>query len=328
MAENYQLSVIIPARNEMFLRTTVENILVNKRAKTEIIVVLDGEWANPPLIQHPDVNVIYVPESIGQRAATNLGAKLSRARYIMKLDAHCSWDEGYDEKMIQGFKKVGDNVTMVGIMRNLWMFDWNCRDCNWKKYQGPTPEKCEKCGGTNIRRKMMVVGKRRPQSYAYSFDPSPHFRYWNRYVWKPECKEELEKTGCTETMSLQGSCFMLTRKKYWELDICGKNFGSWGNQGIETACKTWLSGGRVMVNHQTWYAHLFRTQGGDFSFPYKQPGGAVVRTKRNVWNSFFDKSWAKQIHPMSWLVEKFWPVPGWDEKSLAELKDKEKQNGK
>ena len=32
--------------------------------------------------------------------------------------------------------------------------------------------------------------------------------------------------------------------------------GNWGNQGIEVALKTWLSGGGVLVNHNTWYAHV------------------------------------------------------------------------
>jgi len=57
---------------------------------------------------------------------------------------------------------------------------------------------------------------------------------------------------------------MLTREKYWELNICDESLGSWGSQGIEVACKTWLSGGKCLVNHSTWYAHMFRTQGGDF----------------------------------------------------------------
>lgn len=166
---------------------------------------------------------------------------------------------------------------------------------------------------------MMWVGKERPQSNSYCFDSTPHFQYFREYNKRPEGKGDL-----TETMSLQGSCFMLTREKYWELDICGEEFGSWGNQGIETACKTWLSGGRVMVNHKTWYAHMFRTQGGDFGFPYKLSGNEVQRTKQKVKDLFFNNKWPKQIYPMSWLVEKFMPVPGWDEKAMLELKSLEK----
>lgn len=60
------------------------------------------------------------------------------------------------------------------------------------------------------------------------------------------------------------------------------NYGSWGNQGIEVACKTWLSGGRVLVNHNTWYAHMFRTQGAEFGFPYPQSGRAGRLLAQNI----------------------------------------------
>lgn len=208
-------------------------------------------------------------------------------------------------------------------MRNLWAFDWNCRECNWKKYQGPTPAKCEKCGGTNLRRKIMWVGKERPQSNSYCFDSSPHFQYFREYSKRPEIRKQTEETKLTETMSLQGSCFMMTRDKYWELNICDEEFGSWGNQGIEVAVKTWLSGGKVIVNQKTWYAHMFRTQGGDFSFPYPQSGRGVQVTKSKVKDQLWNK-WDKAIHPLSWLIERFMPVPGWTEDKLKELKESEK----
>lgn len=314
------LSILIPSRNEMFLARTIQDILENIEADTEVIAVLDGKWADPPLVQNEKVNVIYVPEAIGQRAATNLACKLSKAKYIMKVDAHCSFDKGFDRKMLEGFKQVGDNITMVPIMRNLWAFSWKCYHCGWKKYQGPTPEKCGQCGKSDkMRRKIMWVGKHNPQSWSYCFDSSPHFQYFEEYKHRPEVREQ-RKTGFTETMSLQGSCFILTREKYWELDICDESLGSWGNQGIETACKTWLSGGRVLVNHKTWYAHMFRTQGGDFSFPYPQSGRQVRDTKNKIKNLFFENKWEKQKYPLSWLVKKFWPVKGWSEEDLDKLK--------
>lgn len=318
----YDLSVIIPARNEMFLSGTIEHLLENKRAKTEIIAVLDGSWADPGIKQHADVNVIYVPEPIGQRAATNIGAKLAKGKYLMKMDAHCTWEEGCDQKMIEGFKVMGDNVTMVPIMRNLHMFDWKCYKCGWKKYQGPTPQKCEQCGATHrLRRKMMWIGKHNPQSWSYCFDAAPHFQYFEEYKHR-EATKEARKIKFTETMSLQGSCFMSTREKYFDLNLCDEAFGSWGNQGIEVALKTWLSGGRVIANHNTWYAHMFRTQGGDFSFPYEQRG--VSKTKKATWQFFLNGKWDKQKYPISWLVEKFWPVKGWAQEDLDKLKQSEK----
>jgi len=326
MNKNYDLSIIIPARSEMFLARTIESILENIEVNTEVIAVLDGAWTDPAIPQHERVNVIYIGEAIGQRAATNLGVKLSKAKYVMKVDAHCSFDKGFDRKMIEAFKKTGDNITMVPTMRNLWAYDWNCRDCNWKKYQGPTPEKCEKCGGTNIRRKMMWIGKKRPQSNSYSFDSEPHFQYFREYNKRPEIRKQAEETGLTETMSLQGSCFMISRENYWKWEVCDEVAGSWGNQGIEVALATWLSGGRVIVNTNTWYAHMFRTQGGDFSFPYPQSGRSVQKTKQYIKDKFWNFKHPKQIYPVSFVVERFWPIPGWTDEKLKQLKEHEKQN--
>lgn len=300
------LDIIIPARNEMFLSQTVEDILKNKRGATRILVGLDGAWADPVIKDHPDVTVLHYTESIGQRAISNQLARLSTAKFVMKCDAHCSFDEGFDVKMMN---RMQDNYTMVPVMRNLWAFDWKCYGCGIRTYQGPTPEKC-KCGSKNIKRKMIWKGKDNPQSTSYCFDSEPHFQYFKEWTKTNEYQEQL-KSGLTETMSLQGSCFMMTRDKYWELNICDEEFGSWGSQGIEVAVKTWQSGGKVLVNHDTWYAHMFRTQGGDFGFPY--PGPNANPPKRMAKEKFINKD-------LVWLLDKFWPIPGWKQEDLNELR--------
>jgi hypothetical protein len=316
-----ELSILIPARNEIFLARTIQDILEHIEADTEIITVMDGDWADPGVPQNDRVNIIKLNKSIGQRAATNLACKLSKAKYVMKVDAHCSFEQGFDRKMLKAFQKTGDNVTMVPIMRNLWAFDWKCYHCGWKKYQGPTPKKCEQCGKSDrIKKKMIWKGKNNPQSKSYCFDSSPKFQYFNDWKRRKQYKNNRKEKGLTETMSLQGSCWMLTRKKYWELGVCDEKFGGWGSQGIEVACKTWLSGGRVLVNHKTWYAHMFRTQGGDFSFPYSISGKDQKKAQKYAKDLFFKNKWSKQIHPLSWLLEKFWPVKGWTDKDLKNIK--------
>ena len=171
---------------------------------------------------------------------------------------------------------------------------------------------------------MMWVGKQSPQSVSYSFDSEPHFQYFGAYSKRPEVREVLKNTGFTESMSLQGSCFMSTREKWWEKELCDESLGNWGNQGIEVACATWLTGGKVLVNHNTWYAHMFRTQGGDFGFPWPAGGRDTQKTKNNVKDKYWNGKHPKQIHPVSWLIDKFWPVPGWDDKSIETLKNIEK----
>ncbi len=305
----YDLSILIPSRNEMFLAKTIENILENIEGNTEIIAVLDGVWAEPPIPQHERVTVIYHDQSIGQRAATNEAAKLSKAKYVMKCDAHCAFDKGFDVKMMQ---EMHDNWTMVPTMKNLHAFDWVCPEGH-RRYQGPSGP-CLECG-KDTEKDVVWIAKKSPNSVSYCFDSTPHFQYFGEYAKRPEGQGDI-----TETMSLQGSCWMLTRDKYLELDVCDENFGSWGSQGIEVAVKTWLSGGKVMVNKKTWYAHMFRTQGGDFGFPYPLSGRQTEQAKSYARDLFFNNKWDKQIRPLSWLVERFWPVKGWTEEDLKKLK--------
>ena len=327
------LSILIPARNEIWLAKTVEDILSNIEMDTEIIVVLDGGWADPAIPQHERVNVVYLPKAIGQRAATNLACKLSKATYVMKTDAHCAFDKGFDRKLIA---RMEPDCVMVPVMRNLHVFSWKCNKCGSYEdhYQGPTPitggakalQACVKCGNKEAGTFEKIViwnAKERPQSTSYSFDSEPHFQYFNEYKKSNRYRRQL-KNGLTESMSIQGSCFLLTRKAYWELNVSDESWGSWGSQGIEVAGKFWLSGGRVLINHDTWYGHLFRTQGGDFGFPYEHNNDG--NHKAMARKLFFEGKWDKQVRPLSWLVERFWPITpsgenrGWTQEELNKLK--------
>ena len=274
---------------------------------------MDGCWADPPIKDHARVTLIHLSESVGQRAACNIAARVSQSKYLMKLDAHCAVAPGFDTVLIADMQP---NFCCVPIMRNLHVFNWVCKKCGDKRYQGPTPMNCPKCDNTiDFERDYVWIAKTNPQSVAYCFDPEPHFQYFRGFKRRPEGKGDL-----TETMSLQGSCFVITREKYFELNICDENtFGSWGSQGIEVAVKTWLSGGRVICNHKTWYAHLFRTQGGDFGFPWPASGRQINKAKVKAKEIFFNNQWPGQVHPISWLVEKFWPVPGWKDEDLIAI---------
>lgn len=103
---------------------------------------------------------------------------------------------------------------------------------------------------------------------------------------------------------------MLTKEKYLELDICSEEFHSWGQQGVEIACKTWLSGGRVISNINTWYAHMFRTKGGDFGFPYPNPQNKVNENRELSRELFLKDRWPLATRKFQWLLDKFNP-PDW-----------------
>ena len=291
------LSILIPARNEQFLNQTIEDIFQHMEGDTEVIVVLDGQWGTEPIPDRDRLTIIYHSTSIGQRAATNEAARLAQSRYLMKVDAHCAFDQGFDVKLMADMR---DDWTMAPLMKNLHAFDWVCENGH-RRYQGQSGV-CTECGKPTTM-DVVWVSKNNPRSTSYRFDKNLHFQYWDEY-------KKQQKGDLVESMSLQGSCFMVTRKKYFELDICDEKHGSWGQQGTEVACKTWLSGGRVIINKKTWYSHLFRTQGGDFGFPYPNPG--IDKARKYSQNLWLNNKWDKAIHPLEWLIEKFAPVPEWN----------------
>lgn len=328
-----KLSILIPSRCEEWLSQTVQNLLDNTGEETEILVGLDGAWAEPGIPDHDRVRILFVPEAIGQRAMQNRLAKLSTAKYLMKVDAHCAFDKDFDKKMIDAME---DDITMVPKMYNLHVFDWICRHCGMRFYQGPKPTECrgeyDECTSKPDFEKKTIFKPRQwgpegrgPTSTSYRFNKNLQFKYF------PEHRKRQPKSGLAETMSLQGSCFMATRQKYWELGLCDESWGSWGQQGTEVAVKTWLSGGRVMVNLDTWYAHLFRTQKG-FSFPYPMSGKSQQKARDVSKDIFLNNKWDKTTRPLSWLLEKFWDSlkevgdseQRWDEGALKRQKARER----
>jgi glycosyltransferase involved in cell wall biosynthesis len=315
----YDLSVLIPARQEQFLGRTIQDVLDNSGSRTEIIAVLDGEWDFGLLPEHERVSYIRHKKALGQRTSCNEAARRSKAKYVMKLDAHCAMDKGFDEKLLE---EMRDDYTMVPVMKNLHAFSWRCLGCGNETYQGVVPEGCEKCDVNHFQQVVKWIAKPSPNNSAYRFNSNLRFKYF------PELKRvhDTHNDPIVETMSLQGSCFLLTREKYWELNICDETWGNWGQQGSEVALKTWLSGGRVVCNRKTWYAHLFRTQDG-FSHPWGNPGGSQQNAIRMSQEMFFNNQYEKQVRPLSWLLEKFWPQikqvqdpENWTEEDLARIK--------
>ena len=294
------LTVIIPGKNEEFMGRTIQDVLDNSEAETEVIAVLDGYLPDPPLKDDPRVTIIYNPESVGQREAANQGAKLAKGKYVMKMDAHCCFDKGFDRKMLDAFKETGDNVTMIPLMKNFHVFDLVCEEGH-RRYQSPSGP-CEECGKPTTK-DVVWRAKPSPNNVAFRFDKTMHFQYWGE--WQNKHPEDL-----VETLSIQGSCFMATKEKYFELGLCGEEFNSWGQQGVEVACKTWLSGGRVIGNRRTWYAHMFRTRGGDFGFPYENKQSLVNDNRELSRNLFQKDQWPLATKKFQWLLDKFNP-PDW-----------------
>jgi glycosyltransferase involved in cell wall biosynthesis len=312
-ARSVDLSVLIPARNEQWLRRTIEDVVSKRRARTEVIAVCDGAWPDPSIENHPDVHLIHRPVAIGQRAATNLAARVSTARYLMKLDAHCTVDDGFDAKLIAADEP---GLTQIPAMYNLHAFDWRCETCGRRTYQGGKPAVCarvpkremepkaEGCGGTAFAQHVIWEPRVKRRTECWRFDHELHFQYWHRTA------RGREDAATVEVMSSIGACWFMARERFFEIGGVDEGHGSWGQYGTEIACKSWLSGGRHVVNRRTWFSHLFRTQDG-FGFPYPIKGSDQEKAREYSRQLWLTNSWPGQVRPLSWLVEKFAPIPGW-----------------
>ena len=239
---------------------------------------------------------------------------------MCKLDAHCAVGPDFDTKLLEGAQPYW---TIVPGQFNLLVFEWKCKKCSWTKDQSPKPPRCEKCGSRYLKQvkiwKPRDGQERRRRAYTHSwrFDSTLTFQYWGAYASDENyCKKHNlpfraeTQQPIHDTMCLLGACWAIRRERYFELNICDEDFGSWGQQGVEVALKTWLSGGKLKVNQNTWFAHFFRV--GGLGFPYSdggRKGRAVARSKE----LFLNNKWDKQIYPLSWLIDKFAPVPDWND---------------
>jgi glycosyltransferase involved in cell wall biosynthesis len=299
-----ELSVIVVGRNEEFFAQTVKDVIENSNDCTEVIAVCDGYIPHPAIEEHPRVKIINLHNSIGQRAAVNLGVRESRAKYMMKLDAHCAMDKDFDIKLINNCKP---NWTVVPRMYNLYAYDWKCFGCGKKQYQG----KSFVCCG-DVRKKYVWKPKRVYSDFM-KFDSNMQFGYWHSY----KKRKESQKNICDQMCAI-GACWFMPIERYWELEGLDEKHGSWGQVGVEIACKSWLSGGKQVVNKTTWFSHLFRT--GNFkgtghnggTFPYPLSGRDVEKARKHSRDLWLNNKWHKQKYPLSWLVDRFKPVPGWD----------------
>jgi hypothetical protein len=294
------LSILIPARNEEWLQKTIDDILEHIEGDTEILVALDN-WENPPTLkEHPKLKIITT--ALGQRGATNALAGLSEAKYIMKADAHVSVSQGFDVEMMNTME---DDMTLVPVLLNLHVFNWVCDGCGGIHEQGVEPKECWRCKKDKFHKDLIWKINPKPFESDFAFDSNLIFNYTGKQ----------HNESVNETMSIQGCGFMLTREKYWELELGDPNFKSWGQQGTEIGCKTWLSGGKVMCTKKAYLGHFFRTPTG---FPYEVKYEDIMHNQEYSRDLFLGNKWPKQVKPIQWLIEKFNYPLDWTPEKVAE----------
>lgn len=275
MPEAVDLSVIIPARNEQYLQRTIDNVLANIRANTEIIVILDGYWPVEPIPDNPGVVILHHTEARGQRQSINEAARIARGKYLMKLDAHCAVAEGFDRQLIDDYQP---GWTVVPRMYNLDIQTWQPKLHKKTDY--------------------MYIGWNEKGELRTLYYTGADWKRWHAR------EQEID-----EVMSCMGPGWFLSAEQFWAQGGCDETHGSWGQQGVEVALKAWLSGNALMVNKRTWFAHWFRASDGGFPYPISNKDIEQARAySKNLWTG--DK-WPGATRKLAWLIEKFNP-PGWE----------------
>ena len=105
-----------------------------------------------------------------------------------------------------------------------------------------------------------------------------------------------------ETMLFQGSCYLMSRKHWdWLGGLQEEGYGSFAQEAVEVCLKTWLGGGKVIVNKNTWYAHKHRSFGRHVS-PRRSDVQNGETYSRDFW---LNNRWNKRIHDINWLTRRF-----------------------
>ncbi len=117
------LSILIPSRNETFLVNTICDLLQKAEGEIEIIVVLDGYWTQP--VADERVRYIHRGEALGMRAALNAAVCLAKGEFLMKIDAHCMVDQGFDVKLAADCE---ENWVVIPRRKRLDADNWCVQD--------------------------------------------------------------------------------------------------------------------------------------------------------------------------------------------------------
>ena len=274
-----KLSILIPSKNEKYLFPTVEDIYRKAVGDIEVIAVLDNYWPNPILKDHKTLTILHIGKDSGMRPAINAGASIATGKYLMKCDAHCMFAEGFDEELIKSCEK---HMVMVPRRYSLDADRWEI------KAERPTVD------------------------YHYLSFPylKPEEIGMHGIPWNERAKQRKEFM-IDDEMSSQGSCWCM-RKDHFDRFLGGLSCEGYGNfvqEFQEIGMKTWLGGGRVVVNKNTWYAHLHKGKSmgrGYFIDKRQMIRGAIYSA--DFW---MNNRWGHKKYPVEWLMEKFWPVPTW-----------------
>lgn len=291
--QQIELSVVIPNYNSPFTNSTIEDVLKNAGCEVEVIVNVDGNWPTP-LSEDSRVHYIHGSSAVGLREAVNRGVRIAKGKYILKCDDHVAFSPNFGRILIDNHKE--DNWVQIPRRYALDAENWKIEERTDNKY---------------------------PVDYMYIDFPrkgKDHDDGMHGVEWRERRDQRnTPEYDIDETPSMQGSCYFMTRNHFLNTlkGLDSEQYGVFAQEAQEIGFKTWLGGGKVMVNKLCWYAHLHK--GGRYGRMYKMPGGNVEMSNKSAEHWLNDKE-PGMIHDFAWFInEKFPGMPGWNKEWLIEI---------
>ena len=217
------LSIIIPSYKDPLLEKTIISLLENAVGDIEIIAVLDGYWLSPEQIVD-DKRVIYIHlgKNVGMREAINTGVRASKGEYLMRVDEHQIFGDGYDKILTETCE---DNWIVTPRRFFLDTVKWEVMDIPHVDFM------------------ILKMGN-----------------YTNGKKFSGVARAGNDEEMIQESMAMQGSCWVMKRS-WWDKvigELQTEGYGPLYQDSHEMVFKTWKAGGKLMVNKNTWHAHKHR----------------------------------------------------------------------
>jgi glycosyltransferase involved in cell wall biosynthesis len=282
-----KVSVIIPARDCPFLKPTVEDIFAKAKGDIEVIVMLDGCWPDPSLKTHKNLVLVHTGTVKGMRTNINAAARIAKGKYIMKSDDHCMFGEGFDEIL-----KADCKPGWLAIPSR-----YSLDPEKWERTRGP------------VDYLTLTYPFVDDDLYGKGF----HGKKWRGErgitggYWHPE--KTRKDILIDDIITFQGSSWFMHKDKFLDIEGFDDKKYTFFQEAQELGFKVWLSGGRVVRNKKTWYAHLHKGKKYGSSFGLSKKG--KYRDEDISVDFWMNNRWHKQTRNFKWLIDKFWPIDGW-----------------
>lgn len=271
------VGVLIPSRNEPYLKETVEDVVAKSHGRTKIVVVLDGGdwpdgWAEFGHRIGPNLITVHVGASRGMRNAINAAAAVCNdCTYLLKCDAHVLFADGFDKALAAVCQK-----RMVIVPRR-YRLDAE----NWRVLEDGRP----------------------PIDYEYIAFPDMGGKEWK------ERAIERADVAIDDNPTFQGSCWMMRRDYFEFLELMDPDtYGGFYHEAQEISLKAWLSGGHVRTVKSTFYAHLHK--GKEMGRGYSLGPNLRQQAVDGLRPWLLGKAWHKQTRSFESLIKQF-AMPGW-----------------